>query len=345
MYSFLALFALSSDVVHLVNYVELRLTSWPGGSGPMEQEVRACELKQLLTQAAKLTSAQREQVLAYLGTGLALDRATAIVDNRWLLCPGCPKCQSQRVVCNGQADGLQRYKCRTCERTFNALTGTLLARLRQRDKWIAQAQAINDGFSIRKAAAVMGCIEPRRFAGATAFWQFRARSWPTIWWGWPRPTRPMCCVRTRANAASCRPRPGEPVQGTFPFRQSRVCHRAQGGGGTRSATSRGARRGERFSLTTMGRFPRKSGVTQQQCFRGQSTVCVKGNELRQSCPLRYKLCGLGSLNLTPMRQPCSPTTSTTLKRSSPKHGLNLGRCAHAASWSARQGVLRTGDTP
>jgi hypothetical protein len=52
--------------------------------------MRARELKPLLTQAAKLTRAQREQVLAHLGTGLALDRATAIVEDRLAQHLGCP---------------------------------------------------------------------------------------------------------------------------------------------------------------------------------------------------------------------------------------------------------------
>jgi transposase-like protein len=121
----------------------------------MEQEMRARELKQLLTQAAKLTMVQREQVLAHLGTGLALDRATAIVEDRLAQHLGCPKCKAQHVVRNGQADGLQRYKCRGCGCTFNSLTGTPLARLRYRDKWVEQAQAMNDGLSVRKAAAAM----------------------------------------------------------------------------------------------------------------------------------------------------------------------------------------------
>ena len=33
------------------------------------------------------------------------------------------------MVRNGQADGLQRYKCRGCGRRFNALSGTPLARV------------------------------------------------------------------------------------------------------------------------------------------------------------------------------------------------------------------------
>ena len=34
------------------------------------------------------------------------------------------KCHCTRIVRNGQADGLQRFKCRSCGVTFNALTGT-----------------------------------------------------------------------------------------------------------------------------------------------------------------------------------------------------------------------------
>ncbi len=40
--------------------------------------------------------------------------------------------------------------------TFNALTGTPLARLRHRDKWLLQAQALDQGLSVRKAARQMG---------------------------------------------------------------------------------------------------------------------------------------------------------------------------------------------
>ena len=69
--------------------------------------------------------------------------------------PGCPKCHANHVVRNGQADGLQRYKCRACGVTFNALTGTPLARLRYRDKWLEQAHAMDEGLSVRKAAARM----------------------------------------------------------------------------------------------------------------------------------------------------------------------------------------------
>lgn len=118
--------------------------------------MRARELKQLLTLTSKLTPKQREQVMTHLGAGLALDQASGIVQARMLQHPGCPMCQAQHVVRNGQAGGLQRYKCRSCGVSFNALSGTPLARLRHRNKWLEQARAMDEGLSVRKAAAGMG---------------------------------------------------------------------------------------------------------------------------------------------------------------------------------------------
>ena len=143
-------------MAHLVSHLWLRLASKPGVSGRWGSEVRTCELKEMLNQTDKLTPSQREQLMKHLGNGLALSQARVIVEGRLGQQPGCPKCLAKHVVRNGQADGLQRYKCRGCCVTFNALTGTPLARLRYRDKWLEQAKALDQGLSVRKAAARMG---------------------------------------------------------------------------------------------------------------------------------------------------------------------------------------------
>jgi transposase-like protein len=65
---------------------------------------------------------------------------------------GCPHCDSRDVVHWGKASALPRYRCKGCQRTFNALTKTPLAGLRMKDKWPAQAAALIDGVSIAKAA-------------------------------------------------------------------------------------------------------------------------------------------------------------------------------------------------
>ena len=68
----------------------------------------------------------------------------------------CPHCESVALKPWGSSHGLPRYRCASCQKTCNPLTKTPLARLRQRDKWLVYAQALIDGQSIRKAAALCG---------------------------------------------------------------------------------------------------------------------------------------------------------------------------------------------
>jgi transposase-like protein len=81
---------------------------------------------------------------------------------------GCPHCDNRDVVRWGQASDLPRYRCKTCLRTFNALTKTPLAKLRMKDKWGAQAEAMIEGVSLAQAARRCG-VHP-----TTAFrWRHR----------------------------------------------------------------------------------------------------------------------------------------------------------------------------
>ncbi|GGX87014.1 IS1595 family transposase [Massilia dura] len=64
----------------------------------------------------------------------------------------CPHCGCPRHHRCGQANGLQRYRCMGCNRSYNALTGTPLARLRHRDKWLSYLQCLLDSRTVRDAA-------------------------------------------------------------------------------------------------------------------------------------------------------------------------------------------------
>jgi hypothetical protein len=104
-------------------------------------------------------------------------------------------------VGNGHADGLQRDKCRVCGRTFNALTGTALARLRQRETWLEQASVPEAGLRVRRAAepGVHRSTELRprhRFLRLASAVRATAR-WPM----WPRPMGPRPCAPIRGRAA------------------------------------------------------------------------------------------------------------------------------------------------
>ena len=65
---------------------------------------------------------------------------------------GCPHCRGQSLQRWGYASGLPRYRCGDCRRSFNALTGTPLARLRMKERWASQIQALITGESLVKAA-------------------------------------------------------------------------------------------------------------------------------------------------------------------------------------------------
>ncbi len=126
------------------------------------------EFKRLIGLLDTLTSNQLAQLGWRLRCGGGSRAVTEMIEGRIERRPHCPKCTSEHVVRNGHADGLQRYKCRDCGRTFNALTCTPLARLRHREKWLVQTNMLEAGLSVRRAAAEM------RVHRTTAFrWRHR----------------------------------------------------------------------------------------------------------------------------------------------------------------------------
>ena len=114
--------------------------------------MRQREWARLIRSLGQLTHRQRQQVMAELAADEGRVKALAIVEESAGIEVSCPHCQGKHVVRNGTADGLQRYKCRCCKATFNALTGTPLARLRMKSKWLGQTGVLRDGVTITEAA-------------------------------------------------------------------------------------------------------------------------------------------------------------------------------------------------
>jgi transposase-like protein len=67
----------------------------------------------------------------------------------------CCYCGTTHVIKWGKSGDLQRYKCHesSCGKTFNALTGTPLANLRSKEKWLSYLSCMIDGLTLRKCAA------------------------------------------------------------------------------------------------------------------------------------------------------------------------------------------------
>jgi transposase-like protein len=90
----------------------------------------------------------------------------------------CPHCDCARVHRCGVASGLQRFRCLDCRRTFNALTGTLLARLRKRERWLPYLQCLLESRTVRDAARVAGVHRTTSFRWRHRFAPAAARIRP-----------------------------------------------------------------------------------------------------------------------------------------------------------------------
>jgi transposase-like protein len=72
----------------------------------------------------------------------------------------CVHCGFRRVHRHGKFSGRQRYRCAKCGRTFSDLTGTPLSYLKDLERCEAYAACLDDGLTIRKAAALLG-VNPK----------------------------------------------------------------------------------------------------------------------------------------------------------------------------------------
>ena len=116
----------------------------------------------------ELTAAQRKEVAAVLsdppeGAASLAAIELGVDDER-----RCPHCGSAGAVSRGKARGLRRYRCKTCGKTFGALTGTALSGLHHKERWLAFGASLGAGETIREAAERCG------IAPSTAFrWRHR----------------------------------------------------------------------------------------------------------------------------------------------------------------------------
>ena len=80
-----------------------------------------------LTHIAELTRAQCARVLTLLTPNVNQAHAAEFIEQAVASRLCCPRCQSKALYRHGSKSGLQRFRCRSCGRTFNSPTGTPLA--------------------------------------------------------------------------------------------------------------------------------------------------------------------------------------------------------------------------
>lgn len=118
--------------------------------------MKAQAFRDWLKELSRLTARQRVLVEEALHHDAPERLAEGVVNRRANEVHACPHCYSGQLMGWGKEGGVQRYRCRSCLKTFNALTGTPMAHLKRRDAWLAYAQALIDGLSVRQAARSAG---------------------------------------------------------------------------------------------------------------------------------------------------------------------------------------------
>jgi transposase-like protein len=104
-----------------------------------------------------LSPRQCEKVRQRLLQILSPERVTDIIEQAATAYLACPDCRATQYYRHGKESGLQRYRCKQCNRTFNALSGTPLARLRLKSSWLEYLDCMLDpATTVRKAAAETG---------------------------------------------------------------------------------------------------------------------------------------------------------------------------------------------
>lgn len=120
-------------------------------------------LEKLFHQVSKLSEEDKQSFFLWINSQIKrsdqVTHLTAIeirkesLEKEGLL---CPHCKSSALYGHGTFSGRKRYRCKTCKKTFNELSGTSLDRLHLKDKWEAYLACMVQGKSLRATAKEVG---------------------------------------------------------------------------------------------------------------------------------------------------------------------------------------------
>ena len=110
-----------------------------------------------------LTDEQQANLLSYISEILSLS-PVSIIDCQEAHFPkgkACPHCESHAVCKYGITCGKQRYKWKSCRRTFTDLSKSVLSSSKLAlEDWLEYAKCMILGFSIRRAVIQIGvCVK------------------------------------------------------------------------------------------------------------------------------------------------------------------------------------------
>ena len=138
--------------------------------------MRKQKFSEFMAQLKDLPEEQRAALHELLGKTRHERNPAAVIDTQFAKAPICPRCQSGSMHKFGVVSGIQRYRCKDCGRSFNALTGTSMARLRKKELWLEYSKALADNLSLSKAAERCGIDRTTAFRWRHRFLQTSGQS-------------------------------------------------------------------------------------------------------------------------------------------------------------------------
>lgn len=125
------------------------------------------ELNQMVKVLRALPVTQFQTIMTELKTVKNQSSVNQVIEGHSQVTRQCPHCQNSKINRHGYSNGLQRYRCNTCAKTFTALTGTPLCGLHKREKWLEQAEALSEGRTLRRVAEQVPVLVARDRSGVT----------------------------------------------------------------------------------------------------------------------------------------------------------------------------------
>lgn len=124
----------------------------------------------ILQDMSDLTYAQLKKLRHESDRLISENLVGQVIAEREEVVADCPHCHSEEKNRWGVTkQGIQRFKCKSCGKTYNALAGTALHRMRKPEQWIKYNQMMWDGVSTRTAAKRLGINLKTSFRWRHAF--------------------------------------------------------------------------------------------------------------------------------------------------------------------------------
>ena len=111
------------------------------------------QFKKLLVALEHLTDKQVKDVETFLKGDNLIQPLVSELEQQIIDTPECPHCHIGLNNRHGKAGAMQRYRCKNCMKTFNAVTKTPLARLQYKEKWLDYSQCMISGKVLRESAS------------------------------------------------------------------------------------------------------------------------------------------------------------------------------------------------